>query len=120
MTGNNGSVPQGPEDPRAENQAFDDQDIAGTPGNPIPHLDGNAAAGALWEVFRIDIIAAIGRCKHCGAVRAFGEASVYADGPGIVVRCKSCDGVLLRLVETPTSYWLDVSGLSYLQIDREG
>jgi hypothetical protein len=25
----------------------------------------------------------------------------------------------LRLVETPTSFWLDVSGLSYLQIDRE-
>jgi hypothetical protein len=120
VTVNNGSVPQGPEDPRAENQAFDDQDIAGTAGNPIPHLDGNAAAGALWEVFRIDIIAAIGRCKHCGAVRAFGEASVYADGPGLVVRCTSCDGDLLRQVDTPSSYWLDVSGLSYLLIDREG
>lgn len=120
MTGNNGPVPQGAEDPRVENQEFDDQDIAGKAGNPIPHLDGNAAAGALSEVFRIDIIAAIGRCKHCGSVRAFGEASVYTDAPGIVVRCKSCDGVLLRLVETPTQFWLDVSGLSYLQIDREG
>ena len=115
MTGNNGSASPGAEDPRLE-----DKDIAGIAGNPIPHLDGNAAAGALWEVFRIDIIAAIGRCKHCGAVRAFGEASVYADAPGIVVRCSSCEGVLLRLVETPTQFWLDVSGLSYLQIDREG
>jgi hypothetical protein len=114
VTGNNGSASPGAEDPRLE-----DQDIGGIPGNPIPHLDGNAAAGPLWELFRIDIIAAIGRCKHCGAVRAFGEATVYTDAPGIVVRCKSCDGVLLRLVETPTSYWLDVSGLSYLQIDRE-
>ena len=115
MTGNDGSASQGAEDPRLE-----DQDIAGIGGNPIPHLDGNAAAGPLWELFRIDIIAAIGRCKHCGAVRAFGEATVYTDAPGIVVRCKSCDGVLRRLVETPTSYWLDVSGLSYLQISREG
>lgn len=115
MTGTNGSASSGAEDPR-----FEDQDIAGIPANPIPHLDGNAAAGPLWELFRIDIVAAIGRCKHCGAVRAFGEASVYADGPGIVVRCTSCEGVLLRLVETPTQFWLDVSGLSYLQIDREG
>ncbi len=43
----------------------------------------------------------------------------HADAPGIVVRCSSCGGVLLRLVETPTKFWLDVSGLSYLQIDRE-
>lgn len=115
MTGLSGSPAPGAEDPRVE-----DQDIDGSARNPIPHLDGNAVAGPLWELFRIDIIAAIGRCKHCGAVRAFGEAMVYADAPGIVVRCSSCDGVLLRLVETPTSFWLDVSGLSYLQIDREG
>jgi hypothetical protein len=111
---------QGAEDPHVEDPRVEDHDIAGIAGNPIPHLDGNAAAGPLWELFRIDIIAAIGRCKNCGAVRVFGEAAVYADAPGIVVRCSSCDGVLLRLVETPTSYWLDVSGLSYLQIDREG
>ena len=57
MTGNNDSASPGAQDPRLE-----DQDIAGIPGNPIPHLDGNAAAGALWEVFRIDIIAAMARC----------------------------------------------------------
>ncbi|WP_245413298.1 DUF6510 family protein [Arthrobacter celericrescens] len=114
MSGNS-SAASGSEDPR-----FEDQDIAGVPGNPISHLDGNAAAGALWELFRFDIIQAIGRCKHCGAVSVVARATVYADGPGIVVRCDSCEGVLLRLVETPTRYWLDVSGLSYLQIDREG
>lgn len=96
-----------------------DQDIAAPPHDPIPQLDGNATAGALSEVFRIDIIAALGRCRHCGSVRAFGEAMVFADAPGIVVRCRSCQGVLLRLVETPTHYWLDLSGLSYLEIDRE-
>ena len=115
MTGLSGSPSPGAEDPRVE-----DQDIAVSAGNPISHLDGNAVAGPLWEVFRIDIIAAIGRCKSCGAVRAFGETMVYADAPGIVVRCSSCDGVLLRLLETPTSFRLDVSGLSYLQIDTGG
>ncbi len=115
MSGNDGPGSPGLEDPGPK-----DQDIAGIAGNAIPHLDGNAVAGLLWELFRFDIVAAIGRCRHCGAVRVFGETIVYVDAPGIVVRCASCEGVLLRLVETPTRYWLDVSGLSYLQIDREG
>lgn len=115
MSGNNGS-----DSPDATDPGLEDQDIAGLPGDAIPHLDGNAVAGPLWELFRFDIVAAIGRCRHCGAVRVFGETMVYVDAPGIVVRCASCEGVLLRFVETPTRYWLDVSGLSYLQIDREG
>jgi hypothetical protein len=97
----------------------EDQDIAASPHDPIPYVDGNATAGALSEVFRIDIIAALGRCTHCGSVRAFGEAMVFTDAPGIVVRCRDCQGVLLRLVETPTRHWLDLSGLSYLEIRRE-
>ncbi|MFE5836440.1 DUF6510 family protein [Arthrobacter sp. NPDC056493] len=97
----------------------EDQDLATSAHDPIAHVDGNATAGALSEVFRIDIIAALGRCRHCGSVRAFGEAMVFTDAPGIVVRCRDCKGVLLRLVETPTQYWLDLSGLSYLEIDRE-
>ncbi len=115
MTGTNGSASWSAEDPWPQ-----DQDMEGIAGNPVPHLDGNSVAGPLGELFRSDIVAAVGRCKHCGAVRIFAEATVYADGPGIVVRCSSCEGVLLRLVETPTRFWLDVSGLSYLQIDREG
>jgi hypothetical protein len=95
-----------------------DQDLVASAHDPIPYVDGNAAAGALSEVFRIDIIAALGRCRHCGSVRAFGEAMVFTDAPGIVVRCRDCQGVLLRLVETPSHYWLDLSGLSYLEIDR--
>ncbi|WP_396020852.1 DUF6510 family protein [Arthrobacter sp. ISL-28] len=70
-------------------------------------------------MLRIDIIAALGRCRHCGSVRAFGEAVVFTEAPGIGVRCRDCQGVLLRLVEIPTRYWLDLSGLSYLVIDRE-
>ncbi|WP_235835641.1 MULTISPECIES: DUF6510 family protein [Arthrobacter] len=96
-----------------------DPDIAAARHEPVLHVDGNAAAGALSEVFRIDIIAALGRCRHCGSVKAVGEAMVFIDAPGIVVRCRDCQGVLLRLVETPTRYWLDLSGLNYLEIDRE-
>lgn len=68
MSGNNGPDSSGAKDP-----GFEDQDIAGIAGNAIAHLDGNAVAGPLWELFRFDIVAAIGRCKHCGAVRVFGR-----------------------------------------------
>lgn len=35
------------------------------------------------------------------------------------MRYRDCQGVLLRLVETPTRFWLDFSGLSFLEISRE-
>jgi Family of unknown function (DUF6510) len=81
-------------------------------------LDGNAAAGPLSEVFSIDLTAAKGRCDHCGAVGHVAEAVVYGDAPGLVVRCRSCEGVLLRLVENADRIWLDVRGLTYLEIER--
>lgn len=40
------------------------KDIAATLHNPISYVAGNATAGALSEVFRIDVIAALGRCRH--------------------------------------------------------
>jgi hypothetical protein len=71
--------------------------------------------GELDPAYRSDRTVQKLRCR-----KGLRGASVYANAPGVVVRCSSCDGVLLRLVETPTSFWLDVSGLSYLQIDRRG
>jgi hypothetical protein len=34
----------------------------------------------------------------------------------VVVRCGNCDQVLLRLVRGPGRAWLDMQGLSYLQL----
>jgi Family of unknown function (DUF6510) len=85
--------------------------------SPSP-LDGNAIAGPLMEIFSIDLTSASGKCDHCGSVRHLAEAVVFMDAPGHVVRCRSCDGVLLRLVVSDDRMWLDVRGLSYLQIER--
>lgn len=79
------------------------------------YLDGNAAAGALREVFAVDITAAIGKCAGCGQTGVFAEARLYVDAPGLVARCKSCDNVLLRVVTTPNHTYLDVQGLAYLR-----
>lgn len=86
-------------------------------------VDGNALAGALRELFAVDLTTASGRCAHCGRLRAVAEAHVYERAPGIVARCSACESVLLRIVRGPGRAWLDLSGLTCLEIavpDRAG
>jgi hypothetical protein len=78
--------------------------------------DGNALASPLQEVFRVDITTAIGRCTGCGRTAAMAEMRVFDHAPGLVARCPICDQVLLRLVRGPGRAWLDLRGLSYLQL----
>jgi hypothetical protein len=80
------------------------------------YLDGNAAAGALREVFAVDVTAAVGRCDGCGRTEAFGAAHLYTQAPGLVARCAGCEAVLLRVVSTPGETWLDLRGLTYLRL----
>ena len=80
------------------------------------HLDGNAVAGVLRDVFAVDITAAVGGCDGCGAVAVMAETRAYVDAPGAVVCCAGCGAVLLRVVTAPGRTWLDLRGLSYLQL----
>jgi len=80
------------------------------------YLDGNAAAGPLSEVFAVDLTTAVAGCDRCGAVAAVAAARVYADAPGMVVRCASCEAVLLRVVEAPERMWLEMRGIAFLQV----
>lgn len=82
----------------------------------MSHLDGNAAAGALSELFAVDLTAAIGRCDGCGRTDVFAESRVYVNAPGTVARCSGCDAVLLRVVSTPDETYLDLRGLTYLRV----
>jgi hypothetical protein len=79
-------------------------------------LDGNAAAGALQEVFALEVTAAIGTCEGCGAAGAVGELMLYAHAPGLVFRCPHCDAIVMRIVTDGARYWLDVQGLRSLQL----
>jgi phage FluMu protein Com len=81
------------------------------------HVDGNAVAGALGEVFAADMTVVRGTCAHCGRVSVLAETNVYALAPGIVVRCAGCGGVLLRLVRASRRAWLDARGLTCLQLE---
>jgi hypothetical protein len=76
--------------------------------------DGNALAGPLGEVFAVDITTAIGTCVGCGRTGLVAEVHVYAQAPGVVARCPSCDTVLIRMVRTPDRAHLDLRGLTSL------
>src|SRR4029077_842687 len=73
-------------------------------------LDGNAAAGILSEVFVPDLTTARATCANCGTIQALGALLVYAHGMGTVMRCPSCDGVVLRVARPRAQLWLDLTG----------
>jgi hypothetical protein len=80
------------------------------------YLDGNAAAGPLREVFAVELTTARGQCAGCGRTAVLAEARLYTRAPGLVARCAGCEGVLLRVVRGPGRTWLDLRGLTYLQV----
>ncbi|MBV9101943.1 MAG: hypothetical protein JO060_00025 [Candidatus Eremiobacteraeota bacterium] len=79
-------------------------------------LDGNAVAGELREIFIREITAASAKCNGCGKVAMLAEARAYTRAPGAVLRCSACAAVLVRLVRGKGHAWLDMRGLSYVQL----
>lgn len=82
------------------------------------HMDGNALAGALSDVFAFDVTSAVGRCRGCGTSGMLAETMVYAASPGYVARCPHCDAVLATVVESPDRVWLNLSGMTALEIPK--
>jgi Family of unknown function (DUF6510) len=78
-------------------------------------LDGNAAAGLLADVFTLEATAARITCAGCGAEGAVATAHVYgAGGPGVVVRCPGCEGVLMRFARVRGEVHADLRGVGAL------
>ncbi|WP_049563790.1 DUF6510 family protein [Nonomuraea sp. SBT364] len=82
----------------------------------IEHLDGNALAGPLGEIFAVDVTAATGRCASCGLAGPVASLRVYGPEPGLVARCPGCEEVVLRLVRGPGAAWLDLRGTISLRV----
>jgi hypothetical protein len=82
-------------------------------------LDGNAIGGVLFEIFGTEVTAATGVCGSCGAEGYVATLDVYADAPGIVGRCRSCEAVMIRIVRAGGRTWLDLSGTRTLEITSE-
>jgi hypothetical protein len=80
-------------------------------------LDGNAIGGLLREVFGVEMTTARVVCDRCGAAAQVAEMRVYLRAPGTVARCRSCDAVLMVLVEVRGMASVDLNGLADLGVE---
>jgi hypothetical protein len=82
-------------------------------------VDGNAIGGLLREIFTMEMTSASSTCAGCGKVHAVGQVDVYMNAPGAVVRCPSCEQVLMRIVHNGGRYWLDLTGTRCLEFGAQ-
>jgi phage tail tube protein FII len=81
----------------------------------MEHLDGNAAAGTLSEVFSLDVTVATATCAGCGMTGPVAQAMLYESAMGTVLRCPSCDTVLLRVAHGGGEMHVEMRGVRLLR-----
>lgn len=81
-------------------------------------LDANAVAGLLFEIFGVEMTASPTECAYCGNSDEVGALLAFTQGPGVILRCSSCENVVLRIVRTSQAVYLDARGAVYLKLVR--
>ncbi len=81
-------------------------------------LDANATAGLLYEIFGVEMTAEPTECANCGNEAEMGTLLAFTHGPGVVLRCSGCEQVVVRIVKTPESIYLDARGAVYLRLTK--
>jgi hypothetical protein len=82
------------------------------------HLDGNAIGGILREVFGGEMTAAQGCCATCGSVSAMATLVVFRSGPGDVLCCPACTGVVAVIITLPQGPRVHLAALRWLEPPR--
>lgn len=78
-------------------------------------LDGNVLAGVIGALFPFEPTTARGQCDTCDDIAVLAQAAVYAHPMGFVVRCRSCDGVLMVVVDRDGRITSSQRGLRWLR-----
>jgi hypothetical protein len=47
-----------------------------------------------------------------------GALMAFTRGPGVVLRCPSCQAAIARIVETPTAIYVEARGAAFLRLQR--
>jgi Family of unknown function (DUF6510) len=76
-------------------------------------LDGNALGGMMLELFGSDMTTVDTMCGNCGWHEPMARVDVYR-GAGLVVRCRHCENILIRIVQGRDRTWIDLSGTASL------
>jgi hypothetical protein len=77
-------------------------------------VDGNAIGGLLRQVFGTEMTGAASVCGNCGDAGPVAGLAVYLRAPGTVVRCRTCDSVLMAFVTVRDRTCVDLRGLAAL------
>ncbi|WP_435748779.1 DUF6510 family protein [Microbacterium sp. PMB16] len=78
-------------------------------------LDGNVLAGLVSTLVPFEPTTAQGQCDSCDAIAVLAQAAVYPHPMGFVVRCRSCDSVLMVIVERDGHASWSTRGLRWLR-----
>jgi len=79
-------------------------------------LDGNAVAGVLNEIFALEMTTSPVECANCGREGEMGTLLAFTQAPGVVLRCPACENIILRIVQAPEAFYLDLRGAAYLRL----
>lgn len=82
----------------------------------MSHVDGNALAGMLADIFVFDATTARARCVNCGDIGVLAGAMVYGGEQGHVVRCVACDSVLMVVLPEPHAVRVQMRGIAWLEV----
>ena len=80
--------------------------------NPV---DGNALAGPLFELFRVDMTTAESQCLGCHTLDLLARASVFISEMGAVMRCRNCGAVQAVLVDIAGTISLKLPGVALIR-----
>jgi hypothetical protein len=80
-------------------------------------LDGSAIGGMMLELFGREMTTAVSTCRSCGASGPLAVVDVYVQAPGTVVRCRTCESVLMKIVRGPDRTWIDFSGVRVIELE---
>jgi hypothetical protein len=80
------------------------------------HVDGNVLGGTLIEMFGAEMTDRRGCCRECGTVNTMGAMHVYVDAPGDVMRCPSCQAVLMVLTRIESVVRVNLASLAWVEL----
>ena len=78
-------------------------------------VDGNAAAGFLDELFTFEVTDAIVTCDGCSREMPIGALHVYDLEMGAILRCPSCDHLMISVTRLRGVSRLDLRGVRQLR-----
>lgn len=82
----------------------------------MDHLDGNVLAGPAADLFAFEPTTTPAQCGVCADIATLGQAMVYGGSMGYVVRCRTCDNVLMVIVERAGQRHLSMRGVRWVRV----